>query len=243
MTNPADLDFAPGVSPELQTKVTIAYALSGLHRIHGLFEAARAQVELATGTPLCVPGCGQCCLAQTPMGWELEAAHAASKLYGDARLRHEVKSRSLAWLRSQRNINSGQGIEAASRAPCPYMMASKGCLIYEGRPLVCRAYGVTRVPADYCQRNVGHGELPNTRLIFGGPGEAELRQHVDDLYHRIQHNRLGRYSFFPILLLVELGVQLGPVPLARIPIGMLWQDQVENINYGTIEPLSREAVL
>jgi hypothetical protein len=87
---------------------------------------------------------------------------------------------------------------------------------------------------------MGRGELPGTRAIYGGEGEAELRESVDNLYHRIKDNRLGAYTFFPILILVEMGVKVGPVPVARIPLGMLWQDQVENINQGQIISLARD---
>jgi Fe-S-cluster containining protein len=238
----AQPEFAPGLGPKVRDAVTIAHALSGLRKVHSLFDAARAEVEMATGVPLCVPECGLCCANNTPCSWELEAAHAVSLLYGNASLYRAIRERSLNWLRSQRNLNSGQGIAAASKGPCPFMSTTKGCLIYEGRPLACHAYGVTRAPANYCKREMGRGELPNTRAIYGGEGEAELRQAVDDLYHRIKDNRLGAYTFFPILILVEMGQKVGPVPVAKIPLGMLWQDQVDNINQGSITPLARDRV-
>lgn len=233
-------EFAPGIKPELRDAVSIAHALSGLREIHRMFDVARAEVEMATGKPLCVPDCGLCCLQNTICSWELEAAHAVSLLYGNTKLYRVIQERSLHWLRSQPNLNSGQGIASASKGPCPYISPAKGCLIYEGRPLACRAWGVTRAPAAYCKREMGRGELPSTRLIYGGEGEAELRQGVDNLYHRIKDNRLGSYTFFPILILVEMGKKVGLVPVARVPLGMLWQDQVDNINQGQIVALARD---
>ena len=239
MIDTAQPEFAPGVSAPTRDAVTVAYALSGLRKIHELFDAARAEVEMATGKPLCVPHCGLCCQANTPAGWDLEAAHAVSKLYGNARLAREIERRSWVWLHSQRNINSGEGVATASRSPCPYLAADMSCLIYDGRPLACRAFGVTRVAPAYCKRDMGHGELPGRRLIYGGEGEAELRANVDALYHRIKDNRLGAYTLFPILVLVEMGRKVGRVPIARIPLGLLWQDQVDNINQGEIIAFAR----
>jgi len=122
---------------------------------------------------------------------------------------------------------------------CPYLGDDKRCLIYDVRPLVCRAMGVTRTPAVGCRRPIGLGETMSTRRYVPDHAAKMLREAVDVVLDAVPKPTWAMAGFLPGLL-VGLArpneyrncVENGLVSTAKILVtspsmGILWQEQVE----------------
>lgn len=175
-----------------------------LHEIHKLFDRAAAQLEGDIGTSLC-QGCGSCCSVNTPTWMTIEALNAVSVMVGLPAYRQAV-SIAEGWLLDRENLKLFAGNPTGfmsqqlheewtqvTMSPCPFMV-QKRCLIYEARPLTCRAYGVTRTPGGSCQRHVGKGETLTQRRWASGQFikevvdefKADLRERNPYWVHRGQ---------------------------------------------------------
>lgn len=163
-----------------------------LQAIQREFDNAAADLEKTVGTSVCI-NCGHCCSVNTPSWMTIEALNAVSVYAGRPVFRQAV-SVAEGWLLDKQGFRVMEGIpigfpkaelaeewHKVQASPCPFM-AQKRCLIYEARPLACRAYGVTR-KADHlsCRRRPGKGEtLTQRRWIV----DENLRR-VVTLYKKI----------------------------------------------------------
>ena len=151
-------------------------ALASLSQIHMDIDAARVALETQLGVPICIPNCGKCC--ETVLAHRIEADFAISAMIGEGKFR-EMVSLCEGWLlerHKESQIYEGPpfGIVQAQIAeewhklvpiPCLFLESDKSCLIYSGRPLVCRTFGVTQAgpTPDWCARPLGVGEGENLR--------------------------------------------------------------------------------
>jgi len=176
-------------------------ALESLSRLHALWSVAANELQTTMASPTCVEGCGLCCEANTPLALGVEADWAASWLLSQpSSLRTKVLDRLRGWLLEQglvmvwpkvslelNPLRGSQELDPESRrtlaaelstlvrGPCPLLGEDRHCLVYEGRPLACRAYAVSRLPGPYCKRPLGLGETNVCRAVWEGEGAEELR--------------------------------------------------------------------
>jgi|GEM_PF-2155927 len=180
----------PGRSLGLEAMLRPLRALEATCRA---WDAAERELVQAIGVPICV-GCGQCCATTTPLAWDVEAQFIVSWLMGHPGGTTKILSRCEGWLldrdpgltvyglkgavtreEMQRLVPEMQRLLQAS--PCP-MLEDRRCLIYEARPLVCRAYGVTRMASRLCTRPLSKLESGDVRAHIGplSPLGVKLRQ-------------------------------------------------------------------
>lgn len=163
-----------------------------LTAIRALYHQAQATLEATIGVPICT-SCGYCCERTSVAATELEVQYLMSELMGgDPKILKQVIDRSEGWLLERhadaptyegtKDFSDDQAMlkkllgEADSlliHQPCPYLTTEKLCLIHDYSPLICIAYGVTRVPCAQCSRPYGKGESPGVRAhIEGRWGDA-----------------------------------------------------------------------
>lgn len=152
--------------------------IGNLHKAYRLVAKGQKRLEQEFGTPICVPNCGICCETTCPSASGLEGKYAAEWLSKQKpEFYEEVIKRCEAWLvKDEEYIKLFGGIgttrltaegidrinlEAAflvMKTSCPFLTEDKRCLIHLARPLVCRLYGITRIPGPACQRPYGKKE-------------------------------------------------------------------------------------
>ncbi len=223
-----------------------------LKRVWDGFSEARDAVQAATGKPLCVDGCGLCCVTNTPTAWGVEVKMAASWLHDQTpAYRATVLDRIENWLtkpvievepptvpsfthftplmgRQPLNVKDPEHqlqMAAQSRGRCPLLGPDLRCMVYEVRPLGCRAWGLTTMPEGYCKRPQGLGETATSRTIFGGTGTAMIRARIRAMLETVKSdpkltNTLlfptGLYAQFREARLIEL---LPTIPTTRLMMG------------------------
>ena len=153
--------------------------LDDLNAIHSAYSVAQQAVQEAIGDPICIPHCGICCQHNSIVAWGIEAYFAAAWLWGQPTLIKPVLDRALEWLTAPGEWTYGRKITAeafqalghtemtrAMNSRCCWLTEDNACLIHGGRPLVCRAYGVTRGSPESCPapespaRTERHPNLP-----------------------------------------------------------------------------------
>ncbi len=201
-------------------------ALERLMQLHSIWAEAQVEIQEYTGRPLCVSNCGLCCKTNTVLALGVEADYAASTLVNMGPLaRGKVLDRIRNWLLEPalytiwpgggehietplRDLQANQieserrrlalEISVMVRGPCPLLDEDMQCMVHEARPLVCRAYGVTRLPGTYCLRPAGIGETPEYRAIWEGPGAQDLWAKTKDFLRSLEgQTRLYTTSPFP----------------------------------------------
>lgn len=243
------IEFVP--TPEL-AKLLTYYV--GLEEVHKLLAMAQKRVEEDRGLPVCIEECrGLCCQHNSVVAWGVEAEWAASVILGVPGLLDEVLNRARAWLTEPGKWSYGRTLNMAKwkalkpelftalSTRCCFVSEEGRCLIHMARPMVCRTYGVTRMPGYECPRPKGRGEDDMTRTWFH-PDTAEIpvRPAFDLLLSRVKEARFARQGFFALMLFErfrakELAglVDDGKVPLVKLHIGygeglaMLWQEQLD----------------
>ena len=164
-------------------------SLMAISQLHRAYEGAAKLLEDRLGTPLC-ERCGKCCEGNTPFAYGVEAANAVSRLIGQGKS-YTMQRRIEGWLLEKhrectvyeplRANKMTWGLDskiqeealALSRVQCPFY-EERSCILYDMRPIVCRAYGVTRV-IQGCSRRLGQGESLSHRLILTGPPVEALK--------------------------------------------------------------------
>lgn len=227
----------------------------GLETVHKGFEEAAQQLSKHLGVPLCVESCGLCCI-NVPVAYELEVAYAYSSLLGKGF--DEALSRAEGWLLDRSNLTIYEGVpvgiitgrlredyDALHATQCPFLDRDKRCIVYEARPLPCRAYGVSRMPAPNCKRPLGKREDDRARAIFGGNGAQQLRKMLDMLLENIPEIWKIN-SFFPTMLFRQAKpdkfqqmIENNLIASAKLvgtgeSHGLLWQEQLEAIWQGQL---------
>lgn len=248
MTIPAKVTIKP--KPEHWRLFGYESRLTKIHR--GYDEAAR-KIEGAIGTSLCVSKCGRCCECNSPLAFGIESEVAAMLLLGNPKLINPVLDRCREWLTAPGKYTYGRKLtpelwdslqpefESTAKERCPMLTEDKGCLIHVARPLVCRAYGVTRIAGAECPRPLGIGEGVNQRCTWDGHDPSiGLYEQVGKLMNSIPERRFNRSGFFMTMLFErfrakELAGLLddGKVPLVKMFASwgehrlLLWQDQLD----------------
>ena len=191
-------------------------AFVDLRKFHQGFADANTCLTNTIGVETCISGCGKCCEHNIARSMTIEAILANSMLAGTGKLR---KALTLAegWLLerdSKLKIYEGlsrvkdtyitpqlrQELDIVTYGQCPFLTEKKQCLVHDVRPLVCRAYGVTRaVSSWYCPRKIGKGESVTQHQYIAIP---ELKKDIHDFrqYHTIKHPEWTLSGFFATLL-------------------------------------------
>ena len=170
-----------------------------LRALHTLFDATAGNLEKALGVPVCIPKCGLCCTDNCPTCMLIEGANMVSHLTGSGQLK---KALAMAedWLltkHSEAKIYRGMPVGfvpmdikaewmALSKTRCPFLTDKLKCFIHSCRPLVCRAYGVTR-DVEGCPRPLGKNESLTSRGVIDS---VEIR-------HLVQEFKDGCYEQYP----------------------------------------------
>lgn len=236
-----------------------------LERIHRGYDAAAEQVVASKG-PICIEGCGLCCQHNSVVAMGIEADYAVSYLLGKPSLIDPILDACEEWLTRKGPYTYGKAITEANRdvvlneyfligrgEQCPFLLADKRCQIHYARPLVCRAYGVTRIPGDECPVAPIPGRPTDERMSWDGHHPLQVVRRnglfeqvvlydlVSNLRHDIENETLyGVEGFFYNLLMMRLRparlaalMDEGKVPLAKALVGMygnhmlLWQEQID----------------
>ena len=224
-------------------------ALEGLRVIQREMEAGVLKLEAARGgIPICAEGCGRCCQTNVPKATGLEAHAAVSTMAAT----EKVLQRAREWLtepderltvypeatprvlggapntafpaeRMQQALREAALVESSG---CPFLDEDKRCMVHNGRPLSCRAYGLTYAPDAFCERPLSQREQlhPGSFEFDNGLGEG-VRAGADLLHdHAQKHDRMAKASgFFPLVLLsvadpegLQKLVESGQVPMAKL---------------------------
>lgn len=223
-------------------------SLTELGDIYNKLSLAESALESHIGVPICIPGCGKCC--EITVARRVEATYALATIRNTSKYK-EIMSRAERWLltrhkglriygRVSQGAISKKLIEefyTVVRLTCPFRDDDKRCLLYEGRPLVGRAYGVTRVAgptATMCPRPLGKNE---TKLYHAYIDDPNLKAQINKWASNLSmEDRLT--GFLPAILYREayparyLYLSNGRVASAKILGsqeygGMLWQEQLE----------------
>lgn len=167
-------------------------AFMDLSILHQVFDAAQRDLETKLEVPICI-GCGDCCERNAPGCMLIEGANMVSTLIGEGRL-EKAQGMAEDWL-LQKHQEAGvyRGLPlgmvpgdiyaewmALSRTRCPFFTDDKKCFIHSCRPLVCRAFGVTR-DQERCPRPLGKNESLSSRGIIES---SELRWLVQEFKER-----------------------------------------------------------
>jgi len=172
--------------------------LMRLQATHQAFAVAERELVASLGVPICIAGCGKCCEITTPMSWAIEAEFAVSWLLGQGTQISSALSICEGWLLDHDprlatygmygNLSPDQWgrlrgeVDALlGEMPCPLLAEDKTCLIHGARPLACRAYGVTHLPARWCPRPLSRYETDEARAHIGeqSPVGQKIRQMVE----------------------------------------------------------------
>jgi len=228
-------------------------SLLGLEKIYRQFDAAGGNLERQLGVSICQPGCGKCCEITVPVIWRIEAVYAISKALG-VEIYERMVSDAEGWLLDRHkctptyegpkpgylNDKVKDEFYALIKTHCPFHDIDMSCYIHSGRPMVCRAYGVTHMPGpnpDSCPRPLGIGETESTRAwvdipnlktqvlsLMGSLNDPDLRvcgllptaifklAHPDKYQDYIEDNRIASAKL---------------IGLPNQYIGMITQEQME----------------
>ncbi len=232
-------------------------ALIDLNGLHKSFTIAQGALGSHLQAPLCIPNCGRCCTVKTCM--IIEAINMVSTLTGLSRLKAAIDCAE-NWLLektvaaadevdlSYKGLPVGvvssdikQEWEQVSQSRCPFLTSDLTCLIYECRPMLCMALGITREVKN-CPRPLGVGET-YSRRAFANSGEiAQAVQRFKDYCDRKPEWKI--YGFAPTLLFraaqpekFRALVDDNRIPSAKIigteiDVNLMWQPQLESLRAG-----------
>lgn len=228
---------------------------NALDLLHLELDMGVTKLEAARKAPICIEGCGKCCEQVTPMATSLEAALAVSM----RTITPEALQRAKDWLvepipnvdttfypEQKPGVLSGDEVtgdqkqraveqyKEVIKGGCPFLAEDKRCMVYEHRPLICRTYGLTHIPHDYCERPKDQAEQDNPGAYhIDGPLGDKLQQAVHILQTKPKANpEMTRAGLWPMLVVLHADpegfkklVESGKVPLAKLiksPPGMAY---------------------
>lgn len=229
-------------------------AFRELHRFHRVLDSARGTLEERICRPICISGCGRCC--ELPSCMVIEAMDAISILTGQVKLA-PIVAIAEGWLLERHNEAPSYEGKIAGRfvppkirdelatmmqTPCPFLSASRECIIYEARPLGCRTFGVTCSSA-LCPRPVGKGETLTQPIYINTPN---LMKDIKDfkLRYRDVHPEWVTFSFLPTLIyraaeekkfheMVENNrIATAKMIGTQVDTSLMWQWQIEKLQQG-----------
>lgn len=185
-----------------------------LRQIHQLFADSEAHLVNRLGVPICIANCGKCCEENCVTIYSIEASLILSYLIGDGKLKIIEWCRQ--WLLERHNSTpTYNGIprgvvgrelkhewDMLTNSPCPMLSQDRKCQIHLMRPLVCRAYGITRSAGPYCPRPRGKGEDINRCAYIGGEPAAFLDDTINKWFGalRAEHPDFSKIGFLPTMI-------------------------------------------
>lgn len=162
-----------------------------LRSLQQVFDAATGVLEDSLGAPVCIRKCGYCCINNTPMASIMEGINLVSINAFQSKKLKKLVEVAEGWLLEPHNNTVYKGVPFGFQAgeimedwtrtvhsQCPYMEENKDCILYENRPLVCRAYGVFR-DVEGCPRPLGKGESTIRHAIIDSD---QVRPLVKEFY-------------------------------------------------------------
>jgi len=241
---------------QLQEQIT---AYGRLEKVHRGFAEASEELSQTLGVDLCVSNCGRCCQNVVAV-WGIEALYLVSWLTGSGMLSRIVGlaedwllepvpgvntivtiARQGQRLSEEERKDLSPELETLMHTPCPFL-SNNSCLIYEARPIVCRAFGVTRMASKDCPRPLGHGEFEGVRAYYGGNGQQRLKAEIGVMLATVKDIQpfMCQSGLLPTMLyrairgnkLTQL-VAEGKIAAAKLAFGiisspaLLWQEQLE----------------
>jgi len=232
--------------------------LAVLDATYRAFGKAEDVVVKSLGVPICMQGCGKCCEVTTVMSLDVEAQYAASALMGTPDMARTL-SICEGWLLDRDGFTvfglTGKLTDEQQRLldpevqrllfhrPCPFLASDKSCSVHDVRPLVCRAYGVTRMPGQICPRPLSKLESTDVRGHIGAlsPLGLRLRNMVESLLQQSAPLGWVNVRFLATALYMLLQPQKftsyaadGLIPSAKMVVfgftpAILFQDQLEQV--------------
>lgn len=232
------------------------HSLMAIHLVYKEYDEAAYSLKQQLRVEIC-QRCGKCCQENTPFAYGVEAANVVSHMIGKG-LMSKLQRRIEGWLLDRyeccptyeplvlNKVTFGLDDKirdealALSHTPCPFF-ENKSCLIYEARPLVCRALGVTRVEAA-CQRKSGRGETLTQRAIVSTEVRQSLREEVELTMQLVPRDTWKYAGFLPTLVYShvypERFAQLtasGQIATAKLvmtypSLALMWQEQIESMS-------------
>jgi len=235
-------------------------AFLDLRALHKTFDAAEGLLEQSIGAPTCISGCGKCCQVNVPLCRIIESINMVSAVgtLGHKSLKRAIQSAE-GWLLERPagvslygglspldKMYSGQIMEefnTLQRSQCPFLEENKRCLIYEFRPLTCRAFGVFRDAMPVCPRPPGKGETLTQRAIIDSRGVQPL---VKEFHKRCKEKEPAwiKSGFTPTLLfraarpaLFREYVMDNKIASAKLmgmslDVDLMWQPQLDALRRG-----------
>ena len=227
-----------------------------INAVYREYDVAQRMLEDQIKAPICT-GCGKCCRNNTIFAYGLEAANAVSYLLGRHQM-YSMQKRIEGWLLERHRecptyepLTENKfsfGLDgkikdeaiALSKIQCPFY-EDKRCLLYQCRPLACRAYGVTRT-SEACPRPLGFGEILSRHRYIGGELQKELKAEVNATLDMVPRDTWKYGGFFPTLIYSHVWpkkfanmVQNGLIATAKLvmtypSLAVIWQDQVESMS-------------
>jgi len=155
-------------------------AFLDLRALHRTYDAAQGLLEESIGASVCISGCGKCCQMNVPLCRIIEGINMVSAVgtLGHKSLKRAIQSAEGWILERHAGISLYGGLSPLAKqysgqildefrilqhSQCPFLEANNRCLIYDFRPLTCRAYGVFRDGMPICPRPPGRGETLTQR--------------------------------------------------------------------------------
>lgn len=224
--------------------------LLSLERIYKAYDAVSDELSRQLEVPLCIPNCGKCC--GVVFAHRIEAIFAVSSSLGQGAI-DSLIDHSEGWLlekHSQAPTYEGailgevsqklkQEFLSLCKLPCPFLLPDKTCLIYRGRPLVCRAYGVTHMTSptpDFCPRPLGKGETITNRAWVDTP---ELKTMIKEFIEGLPDPDWRVVGLLPAAIFKQVSPEkyrayiednkIATAKLIGLPsqyLGLLWQEQM-----------------
>lgn len=158
-------------------------AFLDLRALHRIYDAAQGLLEESIGASVCISGCGKCCQMNVPLCRIIEGINMVSAVgtLGHKSLKRAIQSAEGWILERHAGISLYGGLSPLAKqysgqildefrilqhSQCPFLEANNRCLIYDFRPLTCRAYGVFRDGMPICPRPPGRGETLTQRATI-----------------------------------------------------------------------------
>ena len=203
-------------------------AMEALSYLYRFLEEAAERFARERGAPICVEGCGLCCMHNTPIVTEPEANYVTSVgwLSLDEGTRKKIVENIERWHKPDkvaevfnsnvRDARIGDDLPEplhskrlfdytrASRAQCPFFDGdTKRCMIHDFRPIVCRNYSLAKAPEWFCKRPLVKNETNERRQFLSPlhPFGVELREAVRGWWQRCRDSgATDRVGWLPNLV-------------------------------------------
>jgi len=229
--------------------------LKTLNRIADHFDTAQKELESELGVSICIPDCGKCCKSNCITTKPIEAAWVADWVRKQKpAVRDKVVKACENWLLDTKGFQVFKGMNGkflseetdqiqgemswlVYRGICPLLDEDNSCMIHPVRPIVCRAWGVTRNVPSWCPRPLGKYEEGDYRAYLNNTTTDKAKEAIEDLKGQLDPIFGDNHTFLATALYAELEPHrflhyayhnfIPTVKMARMSGGsLLWQEQV-----------------